>query len=181
MLLIALLLLLGPFSAEVRWRRGDDAALRLTLRLWGVPLPLQTAEKLIRRRAAQSASPADPLLVWKLRGLRLAGTVLRADHARRFLLRHVRIRRLDGSIRLAMADASGTAMAAGFLCGASQRLHRHLPRARLSVTPDFLAPRTRLHLHCMISCPMGILLAAGVMVLMAAAGEIREHPLKKEA
>lgn len=179
--MLLLLLALLPLSLHLDWQHGDASHLSATLRVAFLPVPLSRLMRRMMQRTPSTPPGVDPLLLWKQRALRLIGTFLRSDHARRLLLRFLRLRELTGDVRLALSDASGTARLAGFLSGAALRLRQRLPSACISVAPDFLAPRTRIRLRCMISCPLGILALTSLLVLVASLGEAREHPLQKEA
>lgn len=133
------------------------------------------------RRPREKPRPASPSQVQQ--GAVLLGTFLRADHARRFLLRHLHLHFLRGTVRLALQDAAGCAL----ICGALWSLIALMPprlqdRIRLHVQPDFFTGHSSYALQGMISIQTGILLIIGGLTLLSWLLERREHhALMKEA
>lgn len=133
------------------------------------------------RRFREKPHPASPTQVQ--RGAVLLGTFLRANHARRFLRRHLHLHTLQGALRLSLQDAAGCAL----ICGALRSLAALLPprvqnKIRLQIQPDFFTGHSSYVLQGMISIQMGILLITGGLTLLSWLMECREHhALPKEA
>lgn len=133
------------------------------------------------RRPREKPRPASP--AGMQRGMAMLGTFLRADKARRFLLRHTRLMDLTLRLHLSLADAASTAVITGLLRAMTAFLPPAMRRrTHLSLQPDFLALRSGGRLRCMVSLRVGILLITGGMALTAWLLEKREHaPSGKEA
>ena len=133
------------------------------------------------RRTAEKPRPASP--AGMQRGTAMAGAFLRADRARRLLLRHTHLIDLTMRARLSLSDAASTAVITGLLRALTAFLPPSLRgRTHLSLQPDFLAPRTVVQFRCMVSLRLGILLITGGMTLTSWMLEKREHaPSGKEA
>ena len=88
----------------------------------------------------------------------------RADRARRFLLAHAELLKLDALILLHMDDAAQTALLTGVLRPLAQ-----LPRkkVRICVQPDFYHPCSSAQIRCMFLWRLGTLLLTSVMLLAA--------------
>ena len=159
---------LGPLRLTFPFRVERDA--RGGHRL--VFLPRRTAEK------PRPASPAG-----MQRGMAMLGAFLRADKARRFLLRHTRLIDLTVQLHLSLSDAASTAVITGLVRAMTAFLPPAMRRrTHLALQPDFLALRSGGRLRCMVSLRVGILLITGGMALTAWLKEKREHaPSGKEA
>ena len=110
-------------------------------------------------------------------------TMLRADKARRLLLRALRLVRLDADIRPALQDASACALFTGSLRAISSLLPPGIQkRSHILIQPQFFSQRSMSRVRCIISIPLGILLITMGMALMAYLLERRErHAHIKEA
>ena len=133
------------------------------------------------RRPREKPRPASP--AGMQRGMAMLGTFLRADKARRFLLRHTRLMDLTLRLHLSLADAASTAVITGLVRAMTAFLPPAMRRrTHLALQPDFLALRSGGRLRCMVSLRVGILLITGGMALTAWLLEKREHaPSGKEA
>lgn len=133
------------------------------------------------RRPRESPHPASPAGVQ--RDMAVLGAFLRADKARRLLLRHIRLIDLTAQLHLGLSGAASTAVITGLV----RALTAFLPpdmrsRVHLSLQPDFLALHSSGYVRCMVSLRVGILLITGGMALTAWLLEKREHaPSGKEA
>ena len=133
------------------------------------------------RRQKKQPRPASPANMRQ--GMAMLGACLRADKARRFLLRHTHLIDLTVQAHLSLSDAASTAVITGLL----RALTAFLPAAmrkktHLSLQPDFLTLRSSGYVRCIVSLRLGILLITGGMTLTAWLLEKREHtPSSKEA
>ena len=190
-LIFVSLLMLLPLRLSLHLTRaaGTQGTLGVMLGPLRLSLPFRVARDargghrliFLPRRPREKPRPASP--TGMQRGMAIAGAFLRADRARRYLLRHMQLIDLTAQVRLSLSDAASTAVITGLL----RALTAFLPagmrgRTHLSLQPDFLAPRTSVRLRCMISLRVGILLITGGMALTAWMLEKREHaPSGKEA
>lgn len=166
-------------SADVRWQGQADLA--LLIRVWGAPFRLR--RRVLRTPKGHqfftlhgteppAATPAPRLR----RGLAVLGAFLRGDHARRFLLRHVRLDGLDALAILSLEDAAATALLSGLAQGLASLMPRAWRRrARIRVQPGFPARQSLLQARCIVSFRLGSLLFAALLALVAYAAEAREH------
>ena len=132
-------------------------------------------------RPREKPRPASP--AGMQRGMAMLGAFLRADKARRFLLRHTRLIDLTVQLHLSLSDAASTAVITGLVRAMTAFLPPAMRRrTHLALQPDFLALRSGGRLRCMVSLRVGILLITGGMALTAWLKEKREHaPSGKEA
>lgn len=157
LILLLTLLLITPVNLTLTW----DQRLTINLRIWG-----------IGRSFPVDTSPSGQSMPHQ-QVMRLIGTFLRTNKARRFLLHHIHLVRLQALLRIGLNDAARTALLSGFL----QQIARMLPaRADIRIQPDFLTP-TRLQVRCILFFHLGTILIAAAMVLMAYLLERREHPV----
>lgn len=147
----------------IRWRLTDMPGGRRLVRLDtdGTPLPVRPHPQ--RRHRI---------------GLMLR-TLARADHARRFLLRHLRLQALDGLVSLHTEDAAHTALLSGGMDALARLPRLFRSRIRLRVLPDFFRGDTRWQLRCIIRPRLGTLIITALMLLAAWAAA--QHQLSKEA
>ena len=137
-----------------------DGQSRITLRLWGL------GGSFVPTLPAGSARQSRQFL-------RLMGTVLRTEKARRLFRRHVHVTAFQVLFRLHMEDAAATCLLTGLL----QQLAPLLPEgADVRIQPEFIFP-TRLQLRCILFFRLGTILIIAAMVLLAYLREGREHPL----
>lgn len=156
LVLLLFLLFMTPVTLTIVWDKG----LSVGIKVWGLG------------RARPVATPASNQASSGQRFLRILGTLLRTDRARRFLFRHVDIISVQGLLRLGLQSAAFTAVYAGLL----QILAQLLPgKADIRVQPDFLHP-TRLQLRCIVFFHLGTLLITAGMTLWAYYLETHEHP-----
>lgn len=156
LILLLTLLLIAPVNLTLTWDQG----LTINLRIWG-----------IGRSFPVDVTPSGQSMPHR-QFIRLIGTFLRTDKARRFLLHHIHLVRLQALLRIGLSDAARTALLSGFL----QQIARMLPaRADIRIQPDFLTP-SRLQVRCILFFHLGTILIAAAMVLMAYLLESREHP-----
>ncbi len=109
--------------------------------------------------------------------------LLRADHARSFLLRHTRLEEATLRLRLSLSDAACTAFVTGLLRGLNAVIPCHL-RSRVTVLaqPDFLTGQTAALGRCIVRVRLGTLLITGFMAALALAMQRRaQPPVSKEA
>lgn len=187
LILVLCLILFAPVNITFSALHDGPTDFTLHIRIWGLGGKLRfrsTRDKLghhlVRLRNKQSASAPES----DQRFMVVAGTLLRADKARRFLLRHVHVLHLALQLSPSLWDASATAMATGVAAGAAQIASRLL-RCPLHcrIQPDFIAPRSRFFLRCIIFLHLGTLIITAGMVLLALLLERLEHrsPKPKEA
>ena len=133
------------------------------------------------RRPREKPRPASP--AGMRQGMAMLGTFLRADKARRFLLRHMHLIDLTVQAHLSLSDAASTAVITGLLRAMTTFLPPAMRRrTHLSLQPDFLTLRSSGFIRCIVSLRLGILLITGGMTLTAWLLEKREHaPSGKEA
>lgn len=156
MLILLFLILLTPVRLTVTW----DAGLVLDLRMWGIG------------RSFSAESSGDGVGMPRKQWLRLIGTALRTDTARRFLVRHTRLISLQALLRLGLNSAAQTAVLTGLL----QQIALLLPaKADIRIQPDFLSD-TKLQARCILFWHLGTLLITAAMALTAYFLEAREHP-----
>lgn len=154
-----LLLLLLTFIAPVRLTLLWDGGLTVIPSIWGITF---------RPRITPAAEAAHP----PAQVLRIIGTALRTDRARRLLRKHVRLVTLQAMVHLSLTDAARTAV----LTGLARQLAGLLPpQADVRILPDFTGG-TRVQARCIVFFHLGTILIIGVMVLWAYLLEAREHP-----
>lgn len=154
--LLLLVVFITPVQLTLHWQQG----LELRLRLWGVCLS--------RRVPPPSTGQGVPHQQF----MRLLGTVLRTNKARRFLLRHTQFIRLQALISLGLQDAASTAILTGLLRQLAPLLP---PKADVRVQPNFIGP-TRVQARCILFFHLGTILITAAMGLAAYLLESREHP-----
>ncbi len=124
---------------------------------------------------AQEAVPLSPTDMRGSRAERMARRLLKDKRARRFLLRHTELERLDGLLSLHTEDAARSALLAGTLQGATSFLPPSWRRnVRLAAVPAFFQPRTTVHLRCIIRVKLGTLIITAALLLLAKAGRKKE-------
>lgn len=156
-LLFLFLLVIAPVELQALWDQG----LTLDIRVWGIG---RTFPVDLSGSGGQGTS--------RQQFMRILGTILRTDKARRFLLRHITLVRLQAGVRLSLQDAARTAVLTGLL----QQLARLLPqRVEVRVRPEFLGP-TRLQGRCILFFHLGTIIITAAMALTAYLLEAREHP-----
>lgn len=116
----------------------------------------------------QGVRPLDAGQLRQSRGSMLLDALLRADKARRFLLRHTRLDQLDGLLLLRTPDAARSALWAGTLQGLLGCIpparRRHV---RLRVLPEFFRAHTTLSARCIIRFRLGTILITASLLLLA--------------
>lgn len=163
LILLLLLLLTAPVQLTLQWDRGFSIAFSL----WGI--------RTVQHPQGASESSRLP----HQQRMRLLGTLLRTNHARRFLLRHTQLISFQALLRPGLQDAASTALLTGFL----RQLSSLLPsKADVRIQPNFTGT-TQLQARCILFFHLGTILVTAVMVLCAYVAESREHPLphSKEA
>lgn len=156
LILLPILLLISPVNLFLTWDHG----LTIGLRLWG-----------IGRSFTVDVTPSGHSMPHQ-QFMRILGTLLRTDKARRFLFRHTHLLCLQALLRIGLHDAARTALLSGLL----QQFTRILPaHADVRIQPDFLTP-TRLQARCILFFHLGTILIIAAMVLTAYLLESREHP-----
>lgn len=108
-------------------------------------------------------------------GKRLLSLFKRANQARRYLLSHTQLDKLEALLLLRTDDAAHTALLTGVLQPLNQLPRRNV---RIRVFPDFFRPRSTLQLRCIIRCKLGTLLLTSIMLLAA---YIRQRNSESEA
>lgn len=186
MLWLWLLLMMGyALLLEVRiqadLRHGNGTQARLILRIAGIHRTWRlmraagdTQVFMAREDGMHVLSPgglpAD-------RGWLLLSVFRRADAARRFLLRHVHLDRLDAQLALRTADAARTALVTGALRGiAAQLPMRWHGKVRIRVLPEFLRASSAVQARCIIRLRLGTILLTAMMLLSA---YLRQRHLKE--
>lgn len=157
--MLFLLLVSLIFVTPVRLTLLYDGKLTIDLRLWGLGgsfAPALTTDNPAKTR---------PLL-------RILGTWLRTDKARRGFHRHVHIISLHVLLRLHLEDAGQTCLLTGLLRQLCPLLP---PKACVRIQPEFLSP-TRLQFRCILFFHLGTILITAVMLFLAYHLEGREHP-----
>lgn len=161
LILLIYLILISPVRLTVLL----DGPLTLDIRIWGLGGSWRPTFP-----SATTTEAHQPFI-------RILGTVLRTDKARRIFRQHVQLQALQAMIHLGFADAARTALVTGLL----RQLCIILPPiADIRIQPDFLHT-TRVQLRCILFFRLGTILIIAVMVLLAWLGERREHPAPKEA
>lgn len=156
LILLLFIVFITPVQLALHWQQG----LELRLRLWGIGFHHQVPP------------PSKGRGVPHQQFMRLLGTVLRTDKARRFLLHHTRFISLQALISLGLQDAASTALVTGLL----RLLAPFLPRrADVRVQPNFIGP-TRIQARCILFFHLGTILITAAMGLAAYLMESREHP-----
>lgn len=156
--LLLLLLFVTPVRLAVTWDHG----LAISLRIWGIGRTWPVS-------SPAAGSPSSTRL------LRLAGTVLRTDKARRFLVQHVELIVFQAMLHLGLASAASTAVYTGLLQLVTQLLP---PKTDIRIQPDFRRP-TRVQFRCIVFFHLGTLLITAGMLLWAYLLEAREHPIPR--
>lgn len=92
----------------------------------------------------------------------------RADGARRFLLRHAHLDRLDALVLLRTEDAARTAI----LSGTAQSIPAFIPAARrngvrIRVLPEFFRAHSTVSARCIIRIRLGTIIVTATMLLIA--------------
>ena len=162
--MLVLLMLLAAFLLFC-----SDLTLQADLHRFGSTRLLMIAQAAgIHKFWQISSLPGAASRLRRSRGSLLLGTLLRADHTRRFLLRHMRLEMLDVLLLLRTEDAARTAL----LSGAAQGLLQCIPAAHqknvcIRVLPDFFRAHTTVQARCIIRIRLGILLLTAGMLLAA--------------
>ena len=105
----------------------------------------------------------------------LLSVLRRADKARRYLLSHTQLDKLDALLLLRTGDAARTALLTGMLRPFAQLPPR---KVRICVQPDFFRPHSTLEIRCIIRWKLGTLLLTSMMLLGAI---IRQRMTESEA
>lgn len=157
-ILLLLLLLVTPVHLTLTWDQGFSAGVHL----WGI---------------GRKATPYRPSRNTQTRGshMRIIGTLLRTDKARRFLMRHTQITTFQMLLHLGLPSAASTAVCTGLLQLVAQLLP---PKADIRIQPDFCRP-TRAQVRCIVFFHLGTLLITAGMLLWAYLLEAREHPIPR--
>ena len=175
-LLAALMALPVTFALEALYLRHAKVTLTLRLPLYRHTFSLYDGGSQPPRRNKASADGGPGALF----GLKV---FLRADHARKFLLRHTRLEELTLRLRLSLSDAARTASVTGLIRGLTAAVPPDL-RRRVAVTvqPDFLSGQTAALGRCIVRVRLGTLLITGFMAALALAMQRRaQPPVSKEA
>jgi len=164
--MLFLLLVSLIFVTPVRLTLLYDGKLTIDLRLWGLGGSFAPA------LATDNPARTQPLL-------RILGTWLRTDKARRGFHRHVRIISLHVLLRLHLEDAAQTCLLTGLLRQLCPLLP---PKAHVRIQPEFLSP-TRLQARCILFFHLGTIIITAARMLIAYTLEGHEHskPRPKEA
>lgn len=156
LVLLLFVLFITPVQLTLHWQQG----LELRLRVWGI-----SRSRRVPPPSKGQGTPHQQLM-------RLLGTVLRTDKARRFLFRHTQVVCLQALVCLGLRDAAATAIWTGLL----RQLAPLLPRkADVRVQPNFLGS-TQVQARCILFFHLGTILITAVMGLAAYLMECREHP-----
>lgn len=156
LVLLLFVVLITPVQLTLHWQQGLDVCLRV----WGIRLHRQVPP------------PAKGQGIPHQQFMRLLGTVLRTNKARRFLLKHTQLICLQALVCLGLQDAAATAV----LTGLFRQLTPLLPkRADVRVQPNFLGP-TQVQARCILFSHLGTILITAAMGLAAYFMESREHP-----
>lgn len=177
------LMLIAPISVSADLWYGHQTEATVTLRVWGVRFLFRlrlTRDKdghhLVLLPRHETEKPREAPVEQVRQGVVLLGTALRADHARRYFLRRIRLIRLDALLRLGLRDAAGTALWTGLLAGLTGMFPlAWRSKTDIRIQPDFMHDRTSLNARCIVFFRLGNLLFAALMVLAAWAMEQREH------
>lgn len=123
-----------------------------------------TAQYAFFVRTWQSGDPA-PTQTSRQRRRRLLSALRQAESARRFLLRHVHLDRLDACLLLRTEDAARTSLLSGLLTGLAHIPAMQRRQVRIRVWPDFFRPHSTLQARCIIRLRMGTILLTMLMLL----------------
>lgn len=97
-----------------------------------------------------------------------AGAFLHSRAARHWLLRTLKLRRLDGDIRVHTDDAARTALLTGLIrTGLTLLPPSSADQVHLSVMPDFCREHSAVRLRCIVSIRLGNLFLTLLMLLPA--------------
>lgn len=183
-LLLALLMVYTFFlevTLQADLRHFDATQARVQLRIGGMHktwlLHLVRTEQGHRLILSgdQGVHPLDAGQIRQSRGSLLLDALRRADKARRFLLNHTHLDKLDGFVLLRTEDAARSALLAGTL----QNLLTCIPAVRrngvrIRVLPEFFRAHSTVNARCIIRLRLGtIILTAGMLL----AAYIREQRL----
>ncbi len=123
-----------------------------------------TARYAFFTRTWQSGDPA-PTRTRRQQGHHLLNSLRHADTARRCLLRHVQLDKLDACLLLRTADAARTSLLSGVLMGLARIPTIRQQQVRIRVWPDFFRPHSTLQARCIIRVKMGTILLTMLMLL----------------
>ena len=184
MMLMAGFLMLLPVTLRAESAHDAVTRLHITLRYAKLRIRWRLADspegrRLVRMNAVGIPQPGRPHPQRRQRIGLILRTLARADHARRFLLRHLRLQALDGLVSLHTEDAAHTALLSGGMDALARLPGLYRNRIRVRVLPDFFRGDTRWHLRCIIQPRLGTLLITSLMLLAAWAAE--QYRLSKEA
>lgn len=123
-----------------------------------------------------SARPLDAGQLRKSRGSMLLGALRRADKARKFLLRHTHLDRLDALLLLRTEDASRSALLAGTI----RSTLACIPAVRrkgvhIRVLPEFFRAHSTVNARCIIRLRLGTIILTAMMLLIAYIREQRQQ------
>ena len=181
-LLMLYLLLITPVRLTLSVSHAGETRILVQAKVWGIPLRWRIRSRrlrkgrvttLLRKNHPPSEAPPDT----GRRILTMAGAYLRSNRARAFLRAHLHLIRLEAMLRLSLADAAQTALAAGLL-GALSRLVslRMHAKAWVQVIPAFFDRQTTLHSRCILFFRLGTILITAALAGTAYLLERREHP-----
>lgn len=98
----------------------------------------------------------------------LLDALIRADKARKFLLHHIHLDRLDALILLHTGDAARSSLLSGGLQGALTCIPAAQRKAvRIRVLPEFFRAHSTVQARCIIRIRLGTLILTAMMLLAA--------------
>lgn len=180
MLTLVLLLtggfLLLPVTFRVDGAHQAATHLRITLKYAGFHIQWQLTDtadgrRLVRMDANGAPHPKPPNPGRRARLGLMLRMLARADHARHFLLRHLRLDLLDALLSLHTGNAANTALLSGGMDALARLPRLYRRRIRIRVTPDFFRGHTTWQLRCIIHPRLGTLILTALMLLAAYAAE----------
>ena len=181
-LLLLLISMLLTFTVQTDFHHFDTTQARICVRIAGIHktwrlMLLRTEQG--HRLVLAGEDSARPLNTGQLRTSRggiLLGSLRRADKARKFLLRHARLDRLDAFILLRMEDAAHSAL----LSGSVRSVLSCIPAVRrkgvhIRVLPEFFRAHSTVNVRCIIRIRLGTIILTAMMLLIAHIREQRQQ------
>lgn len=178
-LLLMLMLLAAPVRLQADVYHADQTLGRIRLTVAGLPhtwrlklVRTPTGHQIIAAGKDGSEHALAPEALQGSPAERLISQLLASDGPRRYLLRHIRLERLDAALRLHSEDAARTALLTGFI----RSLTAFIPpawreRARLRVTPEFVRDRSILQARCILHFRLGTIIITAGMLLASIASQ----------
>lgn len=172
--LLCIYALLLELSVQAELYHADSTQLRITL-LWAM---IRKTRRFVLLRTPRghrlftadesTLHPIQPGSQTRIMGQKMLHALRRADKARRFLLRHTHLDKLDALLLLHTGDAARSALLTGMLQGALSCIPAaRRGNIRFRTLPEFFRSHTTFNAKCIIRLRLGTILLTAIMLLGA--------------